>query len=481
MGLFDKLISKLTGRTSTTSLPEPATTRIKPVPIGAGLSISVTISGPPGPTVPVSDAEVAEAASQYAFVLTHEVPLLNNADVWWDEVTHKRRVREGSEKAYAWLAPFVSVDLAKREQLKSTMGDWGPIQAEAIAKELRALVRERRKAVQPHQDLLLSLYGACVMADFVASLEFEGRQPHAMMQFVDGNELEGVRIDYVTMGYRCFKSLGKTDVKWLVEAFGEPADHQSFNSLWPQIRRNAISRYCWFALRTSNNSSQTLGMPQRTMEEWLNDLVKLNIGYYREWQERVAAKAARDAEFEATLESAWAATEQPFVVADLETTGLNAETDEVLEFGAVQATSLGEVVGEFSMLVRPASPIPEVITKLTGITPADVAREGRPLAEALNAFLVFAGSRPVFFHNAAFDAGFLKKAAARTGRTFSNHVHDTLPMARCAWPSLDSYKLAALAANAGGPAPNHRALVDARATLAVLLAARVKARPGLIS
>jgi DNA polymerase III epsilon subunit-like protein len=80
----------------------------------------------------------------------------------------------------------------------------------------------------------------------------------------------------------------------------------------------------------------------------------------------------------------------------------------------------------------------------------------------------------VFFHNAPFDAGFLKTASNKTRLKFTNQVHDTLPMARQAWPSLGTYKLAVLAEHIGAPAPTHRGLTDVKATLAVLLAARQK-------
>ncbi|MDU7585871.1 MAG: exonuclease domain-containing protein, partial [Acidovorax sp.] len=61
-----------------------------------------------------------------------------------------------------------------------------------------------------------------------------------------------------------------------------------------------------------------------------------------------------------------------------------------------------------------------------------------------------------------------------TKKKFSSPVHDTLPLARKAWPELGGYKLGGLAAHIGVPTPTHRALSDARATLAVLLAARAK-------
>ena len=80
----------------------------------------------------------------------------------------------------------------------------------------------------------------------------------------------------------------------------------------------------------------------------------------------------------------------------------------------------------------------------------------------------------MFFHNAPFDEGFIRKAAAQAKLKFANPVHDTLPMARQAWPSLDTYKLAALAEYVGAATPTHRGLADAQAALAVVMAAKAK-------
>jgi len=71
---------------------------------------------------------------------------------------------------------------------------------------------------------------------------------------------------------------------------------------------------------------KSLGLPQKTMQEWLDELVRRNIGYLKEWQERVRASGYL-ANSLTLLVPAWAATHQPFIVADLETTGLNAESD----------------------------------------------------------------------------------------------------------------------------------------------------------
>jgi len=467
MGLFDKLISKLSGGTASSASTPSATVARPQAPPG----VTITITGPTGPSGQVSEAEVVERVREHAFVLTTDPPALKTTDQWWNEDIQKRRRREGSEKAYAWLLPFMPIEIAKLKQLQAAQA-WGPHGAGVIAKELRALIRERRKAKEPHLELLEALYGACVVADLAESLRFEGTQPHYMTRFVDINEFRSVVLNFRTMGYQCINSLSKTDIKWLVEAFGEPAEHQSFDVLWPGIRCDAVARYCWSELRSANDTAKSLGLPRKTMQEWLNELVKRNVGYFKEWQARVAARAAYLAELATVLEAAWAATRLPFVVADLETTGLNAETDEVLEFAAVRVVPEGRITDEFSTLVRISRPIPAEITRLTGITQDAIDREGHPPANAMKAFAVFVGSHPVFFHNAPFDHGFIKKMVSQTKVKFANPVYDTLLLARQAWPSLGTYKLAALSQHIGAAPPTHRALEDAKAALAVLLAAR---------
>ena len=436
---------------------------------------TVTVAGPSGQgtNVQITEAEIAERARAHAFILKTDPPPLKTAEQWWEEDTHRRRTREGSDKAYAWLLPFIPLEIAKLESLQKAM-QWGPHRASALAKELRALIRERRKAKQPHDDLLSALYGACVISDLSASLAFEGTQPHYMARFVSLAELEGSSCDYAVMGYQCIEALGKTDAKWLVEAFGEPAEHQSFAAAYPHIRRNAVARYCWSELRQTNESVKVIGLAQKSMQDWLNDLVKRNLGYHKEWQDRMAVRADRLKEQSAGVEEAWAATRRPFVVADLETTGLSAATDEILEFAAALVEPGGVITAEFAVLVRGSRPVPAEITRLTGITQSEVDSKGVRPTDAFAQFLSFVGTHPVFFHNAPFDAGFLKQASGQSKKKFSNPVHDTLPMARRAWPSLGSYKLSVLAEHVGAPAPAHRGLADVKATLAVLLAAQKK-------
>lgn len=471
MGLF-KLVSKVASvfkrhSCRTTGNKQPPAR--KP---GPDISTSITYSGHQIPVTDIPDEDVATITSRYAFVVSRELPLLDTAHQWWNEETHKRRMRDASAEAYAWLAPFLPVGLVQREQLQSVIAQWGPLHSHALAKELRERIRMRRLHKQPCEDLLRALYGACVMIDFMQSLKFEGYQPHAMARHVDIDDLRAVDIDYASMGYQCIESLGKIDRKWLVEAFGEPAEHQSFSAAFPAPWQNAISRFYWSELDKANNAARTLGTPPLAMQEWLHERVKLKFGYHKDWQERLADNATWDADVRTALRAAWLAATQDFVVAAIETSGVNAEADEVLEIAAVRASPTGEILAEFSAAVTPAETAPGASTIFAGISRDGIAKDGCRTEEAMSAYLKFAGSSPVFFHNAPFSMRFLKKIALETGQHFSNRIHDSLPLARAAWPERGCYKLDALTGHIGTDAPSHHALSKAKATLSVLLAAR---------
>lgn len=174
----------------------------------------------------------------------------------------------------------------------------------------------------------------------------------------------------------------------------------------------------------------------------------------------------------------WKAMDMPFAVVDLETTGPSPESGELLEFAAILVDPLGAVTAEFSALVTISDPVPESITSETGITQEDVDRQGRPLSEAMQSFMDFVGLRPVFIHNAPFDLAFLEDASEQAQVSFANQVYDTQIMAILAWSPLDCHCINSLAQHIGAPNTGNRAIEDARAMLAVLLALREEAKNG---
>lgn len=183
--------------------------------------------------------------------------------------------------------------------------------------------------------------------------------------------------------------------------------------------------------------------------------------------------ARRQEILRATYEPALVALGRPFAVVDIETTGLNPNYDEIIEIAVLVVTGSRVPVMEFSTLVRPQRSIPPEITRLTGIEQWHVDERGRSLAEGMSRFMGVVGDLPLFAHHSAFDQAFLARSAQLTGLALTNPMHDTLYLARAAWPGLDSYKLARLAEILRVPSkPTHRALDDAKATLAVLLEAK---------
>ena len=157
-----------------------------------------------------------------------------------------------------------------------------------------------------------------------------------------------------------------------------------------------------------------------------------------------------------------------FVAFDVETTGLSAGRDRLTEIGAVIIEG-GEVAGTFNTFVDPGLPIPAEITRLTGITDADVAGAPDECA-ALRLFLEFCGGRPLVAHNADFDVGFLTSAAKRGGIDFDPVYLDTLSLAQTLLPQLKHHKLDVVSDHLSLPSfRHHRASDDALAAGRIFL------------
>jgi DNA polymerase-3 subunit epsilon/ATP-dependent DNA helicase DinG len=165
-----------------------------------------------------------------------------------------------------------------------------------------------------------------------------------------------------------------------------------------------------------------------------------------------------------------------FVALDLETTGLDAARDSIIEVGAVRFRG-NSIVDTFSTLVNPLRPIPRQITELTGIRTADVA-DAPTMDRVVPELLAFAGSDTagVVAHNAAFDLGFLRAV----GVNFHRPAFDTLELASILLPGLASYSLGELCRVLEIPLVDaHRALDDAQASalLFALLQERSREQP----
>lgn len=159
-----------------------------------------------------------------------------------------------------------------------------------------------------------------------------------------------------------------------------------------------------------------------------------------------------------------------YAILDLETTGLNPQTDEILEV-AVVILQDGAVIDEFESLIRPTSPVSEEITQITGITQAMV-NDAPTLFKVRSQIRKIIGDHVIVGHNVGFDVGFLQSE----NLALHNETIDTVTLASVILPSAGRYNLESLAhflqlpLDESGQA--HRAMADVLLTAELLLALR---------
>lgn len=161
--------------------------------------------------------------------------------------------------------------------------------------------------------------------------------------------------------------------------------------------------------------------------------------------------------------------EAEFSVLDVETTGLSARNNRVIEIGIVKVKNL-KINEKFSTLINPGCDIPYFITQFTGISNSDVAYSPSfyDTAEEIEDFI---GNSIISGHNLSFDEGFLRYEFIRNGfEPLSNLNVCTLQLSRKIFPSLKSKSLASVSEHLKiQNRDSHRALSDAEATAKILI------------
>jgi len=159
---------------------------------------------------------------------------------------------------------------------------------------------------------------------------------------------------------------------------------------------------------------------------------------------------------------------------DLETTGLDAASCEIVEIGAVPIID-GRIREDcaFHALVDPDRPIPSEATAIHGIT--DEMVRGRPRIElVLPEFLRYAAGHELLGHNLEFDQGFIHAACRKFElRAPAGRVHDTLLLSRQLHPGERRHALDDTCRRLGIDIGNrHRSLDDVLLTCRAFLSIR---------
>lgn len=153
-----------------------------------------------------------------------------------------------------------------------------------------------------------------------------------------------------------------------------------------------------------------------------------------------------------------------YVVLDFETTGLRAGSDKIIQIGAVKYINHMHKDTMY-LTINPQQHISSTITRITGITNADV-RDAPVIEEVAHELIQFIGGLPIIAHNAPFDMGFLYALEEITPIP-EYTVIDTVKLARKVIPETPNHKLTTLSAFLELEHNAHDALGDCLATAAI--------------
>ncbi len=161
-----------------------------------------------------------------------------------------------------------------------------------------------------------------------------------------------------------------------------------------------------------------------------------------------------------------------YVAFDLETTGLSAKNDRIIEIGAVLMKN-GEELARYQTFVDPQCVLDKKITELTGIT-QDMLVGAPTIDKALPEFLKFVGNRVLVAHNSDFDTGFIRAECQRQGIAYTLTAVDTLVLAQNLMPHLNRHKLDIVASALSLPEFNHHRAADDAAICGMIMARFLK-------
>ena len=157
-------------------------------------------------------------------------------------------------------------------------------------------------------------------------------------------------------------------------------------------------------------------------------------------------------------------SEATYVVFDVETTGLSAIYNDLIQIAASKMYK-GNIVAEFDEFINPGHPLSAFTTELTGITDEHV-KNAKPLVQVLKEFQEFCKDTVLVAHNATFDVGFMNANYERHGLPrITQPVIDTLEFARNLYPEYKRHGLGPLTKRFGVALEHHHmANYDAEAT-----------------
>ena len=156
---------------------------------------------------------------------------------------------------------------------------------------------------------------------------------------------------------------------------------------------------------------------------------------------------------------------KPFVVLDLETSGIDPKSADIIEVAMIRYEN-GKEVARYDDLIKVDYELPDIITVITGITDEDLEKDGRSADEVYKEINKVIKGAYMVGHNINFDYAFLKSAGIDLDIL---GLIDTIPIAQTLYPNFVSYSLESLSDDLEIKHKNrHRAMGDVEATLELM-------------
>ncbi len=131
-----------------------------------------------------------------------------------------------------------------------------------MAIALRKQIRGKRKEKKPHNDLLRQLYRASVWQNFFSDIGAGCLTEQEDSCRVAGQSISRIKCDYTLIGYEHLDMLGVNDVKWIVEAWREPKNHNLARTINLELYEQTVARYKLEKEREQRSAGRLFGEQQ---------------------------------------------------------------------------------------------------------------------------------------------------------------------------------------------------------------------------
>lgn len=161
------------------------------------------------------------------------------------------------------------------------------------------------------------------------------------------------------------------------------------------------------------------------------------------------------------------------IVFDVESTGIDVTSDEIIQIAAVKIDNKGNIIDTFERFIKPTKSVGSSV-KVHHFTDEYLAKQGLPKEDVLREFREYTKDKIVVGHNVQYDINIFSSELSRCGMKgpMFKGVYDTLDIYRRFYPMEKNHKLEYLSeVFETTNKPSHNALDDIKATTELLVMA----------